>query len=67
MRKRFACLIFYALVAILPSGCNGVGGSHGGFGTLTMDIVDAKQLIPDDPTELWLSFSAVYLHSPGAG
>jgi len=32
-----------------------------------MDIVDAKQLIPDDPTELWLSFSAVYLHSPGAG
>jgi hypothetical protein len=48
-------------------GDSGDGGSDGGFGTLSMDIVDAKPLIPDDPTELWLYFDAVYMHSPGGG
>ena len=67
MRKRFSYPIFCAVVVMLLFGCGGSGGSDGGFGTLSMDIVDAKPLIPDDPTELWLYFDGVYVHSPGAG
>jgi len=67
MWKKFSYPILCAVVVMLLFGCggNGGGGSDGGFGTLSMDIVDARPLIPDDPTELWLYFDGVYAHSPG--
>jgi len=67
MWKKLSYLIFCAVLVMLLFGCGGSGGggSDGGSGSLSMDIVDAKPMIPDDPTELWLYFDGVYAHSPG--
>jgi len=67
MKKKFTYSIFCALVAMLLFACGDSGGSDGGSGTLSMDIVDAKPLIPDNPTELWLYFDGVNAHIPGSG
>ena len=68
MKKRFNYTIFYVVVAMFLFGCGGDGGSSSaGSGTLSMDIADAKPVIPGEPTEVWLTINEVLVHKAGGG
>lgn len=67
MKKGVCYAIFWATVLMLLFGCGGSGGSGGGSGTLSMNITDAKPVIPGDPVELWITFEDVLVHKPGGG
>ena len=67
MKKRVFCAIFSGLILMLIFGCEGSGGSGTDSGTLSVDIADAKPLLPDDITGLEIQFSKVRLHRSGGG
>jgi hypothetical protein len=56
---------------MLLIGCGEGGGSNSdsneNAGTLSIAITDAKPLIPDNPTELWVYFDGVHAYGPDAG
>ena len=60
---------------VFLGGCGGGGGGGGGSGTsvgtgtVSLDIADAKPFVEsaDQPDELWVSFSAVRVHTSGGG
>ncbi len=71
MRKRVICALLSAMVLMFLPGCGGDGGSGSGAGsgsgTVSMDITDAKPLVVDDPTELWVTIEEVLVHKSGGG
>jgi hypothetical protein len=67
--KEFVVALF-SIFFMFIAGCGGSGGgsgttSSGGSGTLSVGITDAKPVIPGNPTELWVTFTAVRAHKPG--
>jgi hypothetical protein len=48
-------------------GCGGSGDSGADSGTLSVDIADAKPLLPDGITGLEIQFSKVRVHTSGGG
>ena len=67
MKKRVFCAIFSGIILMLLFGCGGSGGSGADSGTLSVDIADAKPLLPDDITGLEIQFSKVRVHTSGGG
>ena len=67
MKKRIFCAIFSGIILMLLWGCGGSGGSGADSGTLSVDIADAKPLLPDDITGLEIQFDKVRVHTSGGG
>ena len=67
MKKRVFCAIFSGIILMLLFGCGGSGDSGADSGTLSVDIADAKPLLPDDITGLEIQFSKVRVHTSGGG
>ncbi|UCF01799.1 MAG: DUF4382 domain-containing protein [Deltaproteobacteria bacterium] len=67
MKKGVFCAIFSGIILMLLWGCGGSGGSGADTGTLSIDIADAKPLLPDDITGLEIQFSKVRVHTSGGG
>lgn len=64
MKNKSTCALLFAMVLATLTAC---GGSESGSGILSMDITDAKPLIPDNPTELWVTIDEVLAHRSGGG
>ena len=60
------CLFSFSLLVVACGGGGG-GGSSSATGTVTMSVTDAKPLLPEDVTNLFVEFSEVWVHKPGAG
>jgi hypothetical protein len=67
MQKRVFSAIFSGIILMLLWGCGGSGGSGADSGTLSVDIADAKPLLPDDITGLEIQFDKVRVHTSGGG
>jgi len=67
MKKRVFCAIFSGIILMLLFGCGGSGDSGADSGTLSVDIADAKPLLPDGITGLEIQFSKVRVHTSGGG
>ncbi len=57
------CLVFFSLFVV---ACGGGGGSSDS-GTVAMSVTDAKPLLPENVTNLFVEFSEVWVHKPGEG
>jgi hypothetical protein len=83
MRRHFVftfshyCVACFAIV-VLFSGCGGGGGgggdgggltasSSGTTGTFSLNVTDAKPLLPDDTKEVLITFEEVDVHKTGEG
>jgi hypothetical protein len=49
------------------TACGGGGGDSPGSGELAIDITDAKPVLPEGATNLWVTFSEVLVHKSGGG
>jgi hypothetical protein len=71
MKTKIICALLSVMVLMLLPGCGGDGGSgsgsSSGSGTVSMGITDAKPLIVDEPTELWVTIEEVRVHKSGGG
>ena len=67
MKKRVFCAIFSGIILMLLFGCGGGGDSGANSGTLSVDIADAKPLLPDGITGLEIQFDKVRVHTSGGG
>jgi hypothetical protein len=67
MKKRVFCAIFSGIILMLLFGCGGGGDSGADSGTLSVDIADAKPLLPDGITGLEIQFDKVRVHTSGGG
>lgn len=55
----FSFSVFYA--------CGGGGGGSASFGEVAIDVTDAKPVLPDGATNLWITFTEVLAHKSGGG
>lgn len=60
---KFTALCSLVLLAFLMVACSGGGTS--GSGTVSMSVTDAKPLLPDNVTNLFVEFSEVWVHKSG--
>ena len=67
MKKRVFCAIFSGIILMLLWGCGGSGNSGADSGTLSVDVADAKPLLPDGITGLEIQFNKVRVHTSGGG
>ncbi len=55
-------------ISFFVAACNdGGGGGSSDSGTVTMSVTDAKPLLPDNVTNLFVEFSEVWVHKAGEG
>jgi hypothetical protein len=52
---------------LMITACGGGGGDSTGSGEVSMSITDAKPLLPDGVTNLWITFTEVLVHKSGGG
>lgn len=64
--SRFFILICFVSFSLFMVACSG-GGESVGSGTVTMSVTDAKPLLPENVTNLFIEFSEVWVHKPGEG
>jgi hypothetical protein len=63
-------LFIYLLIAssfLMITACRGGGGDSTEYGEVSMSITDAKPLLPDGATNLWVTFKEVLVHKSGGG
>ena len=59
------CLVFFSLFVV---ACNdGGGGGSSDTGIVAMSVTDAKPLLPENVTNLFVEFSEVWVHKSGEG
>jgi hypothetical protein len=58
------CLVSFSLFV---AACGDGGGGSSDPGTLAMSVTDAKPLLPENVTNLFVEFSEVWVHKPGEG
>ena len=58
------CSVFLLLFVV---ACGGSGGESSDSGTVAMSVTDAKPLLPENVTNLFVEFSAVWVHKSGEG
>jgi hypothetical protein len=59
--------IILSLSILIFTACGGGGGGSVGFGEVSMDITDAKPLLPEGTTNLWVTITEVLAHKSGGG
>lgn len=59
------CLI--SLPFFIVACDDGGGGSSSDTGTVSMSVTDAKPLLPENVTNVFVTFSEVWVHKPGEG
>ena len=59
--------IILSLSLLIVVSCGGGGGGSVGYGEVSMDITDAKPLLPEGTTNLWVTFTEVLAHKSGGG
>lgn len=59
--------IILSLSLFIVVACGGGGGGSVGFGEVSMDITDAKPLLPEGTTNLWVTITEVLAHKSGGG
>ncbi|MGD8273487.1 MAG: DUF4382 domain-containing protein [Desulfobacterales bacterium] len=67
---KFKGLLYFILLSTVTflAACGGGGGSgRGGTGTLSMSVTDAKPMLPDGVTNLFVTFDEVRVHKSGGG
>lgn len=67
---KFKGLLYFILLSTvtLLAACGGGGGSgSGGTGTLSMSVTDAKPMLPEGVTNLFVTFDEVRVHKSGGG
>ena len=64
--SRFLILCCFVSFSLFVVGCNSGGGSSE-TGVITMSVTDAKPLLPENVTNLFVEFSEVWVHKPGEG
>ena len=60
------CLVSFSFFVVACGGGGGGGGSSDS-GTVTMSVTDAKPLLPENVTNLFVEFSEVWVHKSGEG
>ena len=60
-------LIFSLFLMLMVSACGSSGGGGGGSGILAVSITDAKPMLPEGVTNLFVTFEEVFVHKPEAG
>jgi len=65
-------LKFFSLFCLVPLlmfivACEDGGGGSSDSGTVSMSVTDAKPLLPENVTNLFVEFSEVRVHKPGEG
>lgn len=66
---KFGILFGLVMFALLITACGNSGdsGDGNGTGTLSMSVTDAKPLLPDNVTNLFVEFSEIWVHKSGGG
>lgn len=52
---------------LMFAACGGGGGTGGSSGTVSMDITDAKPVLPEGAENLWITFEEILVHKSGGG
>lgn len=69
--KAIKLMTLWCLVSFVcfTAGCGGGGGGGGSdnTGSLAMSVTDAKPLLPDNVTHLFVEFSEIWVHKSGDG
>jgi len=67
--KLIKLLIFFFLASsfMVFSGCGGGGGDSESYGEVAIDVTDAKPVLPEGATNLWITFSEILVHKSGGG
>ena len=69
--KRLNLLCVLSIIVILSStlSCSDGGGSDSSVnsGIVTMSVTDAKPMLPDNVTNLWVRFEEIWVHKSGGG
>ena len=58
-------ILIFCLIFIAACGSGGSGGANVGSGTIQMSITDAKPMLPDGATNLFVTFEEVLVHKSG--
>ena len=64
--SRIVVLICFLSLSLFIVACDG-GSDSSGSGVVTMSVTDAKPLLPENVTNLFVEFSEVWVHKPGEG
>ena len=65
---KFLTILGLVLFSLFFAACNdGGGGSSTDTGTVAMSVTDAKPLLPENVTNLFVTFSEVWVHKSGEG
>ena len=64
--SRIIVLICFVSLSLFTVACDGGSGSSGS-GVVIMSVTDAKPLLPENVTNLFVEFSEVWVHKPGEG
>ncbi len=70
MKKVLFFAVLPAIVVLLLAGCGAdgsSGSSGGGVGTLSVDVTDAKSVLPDGTARVSITFDEVLVHKSGGG
>jgi len=58
-------MALFAIMILSACGSGGSGGSDVGSGTIQMSITDAKPMLPDGVTNVFVTFEEVLVHKSG--
>ena len=61
------CFVSFSLFFAACGGGSGGGGDSSDSGTVAMSVTDAKPLLPENVTNLFVEFSEVWVHKSGEG
>ena len=59
------CFVSFSLFVAACGGGGGGGGDSSDSGTVAMSVTDAKPLLPENVTNLFVEFSEVWVHKSG--
>ena len=67
MKKGLFRALLSTVALVLLFGCGGDGGSGASSGTVSMDITDAKPMLPEGTKNVRITFEEVLVHRAGGG
>ena len=64
---KFFILCCVVSFSFFVAACNDGGGGSSDTGTVAMSVTDAKPLLPKNVSNVFVTFSEVWVHKPGEG